>query len=157
MQKLSQDYVLHVLELWKSIQQTASSFSLIFRTARIHTVTRYFIFTLSVVTFGVFLAARFTDFIPNVFCKPVLQLLSNPLETAFSLSMSCFSFVLGSKIGDGSFAVCSIPSWNCLGCVCSIKKRYQDRRFIRMMVEPDPSFRLLSFHMRIRTCVSFFQ
>ena len=39
---------------------------LIFRTARMHTVTRYFIFTLSVVTFGVFLAARFTDFIPNV-------------------------------------------------------------------------------------------
>ena len=58
---------------------------------------------------------------------------------------------------SATFAVCSIPSWNCLGCVCSIKKRYQDRRFIRMMVEPDPSFRLLSFHMRIRTCVSFFQ
>ena len=38
---------------------------LIFRTARMHTVTRYFIFTLSVVTFGVFLAARFTDFIQH--------------------------------------------------------------------------------------------
>ena len=92
---------------------------LIFRTARMHTVTRYFIFTLSVVTFGVF-------------------------------------YRFYSK-RSATFAVCSIPSWNCLGCVCSIKKRYQDRRFIRMMVEPDPSFRLLSFHMRIRTCVSFFQ
>ncbi len=38
---------------------------LIFRTARLHKVTRYFIFALSVVTFGLFLAARFTDFIPN--------------------------------------------------------------------------------------------
>ncbi|MDI1495571.1 MAG: putative membrane protein [Cenarchaeum symbiont of Oopsacas minuta] len=38
---------------------------LIFRTAQLHVIARYFIFTLSVITFGLFLVARFTDFVPN--------------------------------------------------------------------------------------------
>ena len=62
---------------------------LIFRTARMHTVTRYFIFTLSVVTFGVFLAARFTDFIPNV-----LQLL---LYAAYQVGIALGAFAVSRR------------------------------------------------------------
>ena len=61
---------------------------LIFRTARMHTVTRYFI-TLSVVTFGVFLAARFTDFIPNV-----LQLL---LYAAYQVGIALGAFAVSRR------------------------------------------------------------
>ena len=62
---------------------------LIFRTARMHTVARYFIFTLSVVTFGVFLAARFTDFIPNV-----LQLL---LYAVYQVGIALGAFVVSRR------------------------------------------------------------
>ncbi len=68
---------------------------LIFRTARLHTVTRYFIFVLSVMTFGLFLAARFTDFIPNT-----LQLL---LYAAYQFGIALGAFAVskrGTKTND---------------------------------------------------------
>ena len=93
---------------------------LIFRTARMHTVTRYFIFTLSVVTFGVFLAARFTDFTTFI----AALMVSNMRNIAETVLVCRFSFGNLFRTPRARTAPCKIPttrtvSADSIACSCT--------------------------------------